>query len=150
MKKILIITILLMVLYLISFVYLFPLLHDKKLEEISSLLTNVELPQETNILSTGSKVGHQIGNSDHCDYFAYLVIKSNLTNKELTEYYKSKNLDIEILFKNNLGSYQNEKVDHDEVFTLKELVDSNKAVNYTAIIFVFKIAETSSFDLRCS
>jgi hypothetical protein len=76
------------VLYAISFVWIFPRLHDQTLSKFSSELTNIPVPQKTQLIDTISEVGQQSGNSDHCDYLGALLLKTDLSKSDAEKYYR--------------------------------------------------------------
>ncbi len=73
--------------WLISYLWVFPHLHDKTLREFYQSLTSIPVPEETNLIDSLSEVGQQSGNSDHCDYLAAELLKTNLSKSEIENYY---------------------------------------------------------------
>lgn len=76
------------------FIFLLPFIsvpvNNYLLNNYSKKLFSINPPDKTVTIETGKNWGTLIGNSDHSDFFAYVVIKSDLSKEELFTYYKNR------------------------------------------------------------
>jgi len=64
------------------------------LDKYSSQLYKIALPPETKIILQNKAVGNLYGTGEHLDFWAMIEIESALSEKELSDYYSSKENDI--------------------------------------------------------
>lgn len=140
--------------YFGSYLWLFPNLHDQTLKEFSEPLANISNSEDIQRIDSLSEVGQQSGNSDHCDYLAAQLVKTDLSKSEVEKYYREN-------YKGNstLNFYWFDEphkpgigvVNSTNIFTLNDWVNNvSKTGNANLIVYIFEGAMTSSFDYRCS
>lgn len=64
-----------------------PALNDNTAEKTAKELSDIPLPDETELLETVYRAGKLAGNGNGTQYFGAILIKSNLSLEELREYY---------------------------------------------------------------
>jgi len=71
-----------------------PLVNDFSARNVENSLVEIALPENTQIVESLSKAGKLVGNGNGMQYFGAMLIKSELTREELSDYYSQKNADI--------------------------------------------------------
>ena len=71
----------------ISFLVSVPLVNDLSAQNVAKQLTEIPLPDNTEIVESLSKAGKLVGNGNGMQYFGAMLIKSELTLDELSAYY---------------------------------------------------------------
>jgi hypothetical protein len=142
------------VLYFPAYFWFFPYIHDYTLDRFAEPLISITAPQKTQILDRLSRIGQQTGNSDHCDYFAAIVLKTELPKDEVESYYR-KNYDgksgLAFVWLNEKNNYTAGDSRIDVIHTLKDWIDNKQASNKAnLIVYIFEVAMTSAIDYRCS
>lgn len=136
-------------LYVFFFVIFFPYLHNQTLNRFSYELLSIPTPEKTQVVDSLTLAGHQTGNSNHCDYLAAQLIKTDLPKSEIEKFYKDNYKgESEVRFfwineEHKPGLLGNPT----EIYTLDEWVDNKSVANL--IVYVFEVAMTMSFDYRC-
>jgi len=142
------------VLYIPAYLWLFPMLHDRTLNTFSQELLTIPVPNQTQEVDRLTKVGHQSGNSDHCDYLAAILLKTDLSKSEIEKYYKNN-----YRGKSTVNFYWFDEphepgigaVNPTGIYTLNDWVDSKaKATGSDLMVYIFEGGMTSALDLRCS
>lgn len=77
------------VLLVVSPFVMFPILNDISLTKFSYQLDLLPLPENTTQVETVKTCGGLIGNGNHMDYLACLLVKSDSSYEELQAYYSS-------------------------------------------------------------
>jgi len=141
-------------LYVTSFLWFFPHLHDKTLNVFSQRLFSTPLPENTQEIERINKVGLQSGNSDHCDYLAALLLKTALSKSDIEKYYENNykgDSQLHFYWVNELYVPGIGVVNPTNIFTLDDWVNNKSKISgANLILFIFEGAMTSAFDFRCS
>ena len=150
-----IIILILIVLSIPTYLWLIPKSHDRTLERFANELFSVQVPEKTHEVDRLSKVGQQIGNGDHCDYFAGLMVKTDLPKEQLEDHFRanySGKSQIEFLWLAEENKYTTDNAfDPTIIHTLKDWVNNKSVIERSnVIVYVFEAAMTSALDLRCS
>lgn len=69
------------------------LINDYKLNLFFKQLSNIKLPNETEVISENKYVGKLNGNGNGIDYFAGIIIDTKLSETELKKYYENINFE---------------------------------------------------------
>jgi len=138
-----------------AYLWLLPALHDRTLNQFSQTLTQIQLPQNTQQIGELSKVGQQIANSDHCDYFAGVMVKTALPKEQFENYYRSQytgKSELKFLWLDEESEYTTDsQYDPTVIHTLKDWVaDKSLSNKANAVVYIFEVGMTSALDLRCS
>jgi hypothetical protein len=136
------------------YLWILPELHDKTLDQFSEPLLSISVPEGTQVLDTLSSIGLQTGNSNHCDYLAALLVKTDLPRVEIEQYYKGKyDGDSEVEFFWTNDTHEPSVIDivnPTGIYTLNDWVNvKSKETEANLIIYIFEGALTSSIDFRC-
>ena len=137
------------VLYFPAYFWFFPYLHDQTLSRFSQDLTDVRLPPNTQEIERLHRVGQQSGNSDHCDYFAGEMFRTDLSKEQFEEYYRNHyNGESSVRF----FWINQDNVEDIGIFTLKDWIiqKENNLGQQTVVVYIFEGAMTSAVDYRCS
>src|SRR5690242_8855481 len=59
-----------------------------QLDSFANSIYSIPSPKQTTIIDKNKEFGSLDGNSDHCDYFASILIKSTLSEENILNYYK--------------------------------------------------------------
>lgn len=142
------------ILYAVSFTWVFPQLHNQTLAKFSSQLVTLPAPQKTQVIDSLSVVGQQSGNSDHCDYLGALLLKTDLSKDDIEKYYRDNykgNSQLHFYWTNEPHQPGIGAVNPTNIFTLDSWVnDKAKSTGANLIIYIFEGSMTSAFDYRCS
>lgn len=117
-------------------------------------LLSVSGPDSSMVLETEKEFGTLIGNGDHCDYYAALLLKSDLSQDELLEHYNKEykgDSTIRIIKVNN---FKYNSFDYPSPLDpwVKKIRDSKiQDINKLYIIYIFEPFYVSGIgDFRCS
>ncbi len=150
------ITIAIAVLLIPAYLWFFPYLHNRTLNEFSESLTAISLPPETHKVAELSKIGQQIGNSDHCDYFSGQMLQTYLPKGDFEAYYRthySGKSQVEFVWINEKNKYTTDsQFDPTIIHPLKDWLNDKSQNNKDAnvVVYIFEAGMTSALDLRCS
>ena len=74
--------------FIIGFVVMFiPLSNDRAARNVEQQLVSITLPENTELVESVSKAGKLTGNGNGMQYFGAMLIKSDLTPDELSDFY---------------------------------------------------------------
>jgi len=74
------------IMYLISFVAIYPAINDSRAEKIEDDFLNISIPRKTNIVESYSFCGNTSGTGNHVEIWSGLLIKSELPETELLQW----------------------------------------------------------------
>lgn len=89
MKKIFGIFVLILMISLMAFLIVSPLVNDHVARETVKELENIPLPAHTEYIESVNKAAKLVGCGNGMQYFGAILIKSELSMEELTEYYSN-------------------------------------------------------------
>ncbi len=142
-KRITIILISILVLLLLSFIISIPLVNNYSARCVENELLDIPLPSDTEFVESISEAGKLVGNGNGMQYFGAILVKSELSLDELTEYYNGYNKNI-MVKKQNGNSI--EFIEHGVLAFESEINGSDSY--YTVCMFGDGIAPFSHLDLR--
>lgn len=87
MKKVLVITVLIVVIIFLFVLIATPIVNDSIAEKTANELVDLPLPNSTEFIESIYKAGKLVGNGNGMQYFGAILIKSELSLDELKEYY---------------------------------------------------------------
>jgi len=138
-----IITIAIIIVLLIGFIAAIPSVNDLSAKVIEKQLTEVALPDNTEMIESLSKAGKLVGNGNGMQYFGAILIRSKQTLDELSEYYSS-------ILNNAVVNEQNsqiiECVQHDELSFKTHITEANGY--FIVFLFGSGISPFSYLDIR--
>jgi len=140
--------------YLSLFFVVIPRLHDATLNSFAENLFSVSLPASIKETDKLSVVGQQLGNGDHCDYLAATLIESNLSKKDVMDFF-TKNYrgpsTIKFVWLDEKNPYTQNNPDPQIIYSLRDWLTNNPNKNSAKVaVYIFETGMTSSFDYRCS
>jgi hypothetical protein len=100
-----------------------------------------------------SRKGQQVGNGDHCDYVAAILVKTDLMKDTLQQYYAGsyKGLSqIQLIWLGERNVYTTSSIEAGTIASLKQWINRKGTGDGTAVIYIFQPGLTSAFDYRCS
>ena len=65
-----------------------PFINNGEAKKVLNVLLSCDLPQQTILLDNVSAAGKLVGNGNGMQYFGAILIRSNLSEEELRDYYK--------------------------------------------------------------
>jgi len=74
--------------FLVFFLIVGPALNDKRASSIEKELSCIELPPDTEIIETASFCGNTSGTGNHVEIWAGVLIRSELPEEKIIEFYK--------------------------------------------------------------
>lgn len=128
---------------LVGFIISIPLVNNGSAKDVEKSLTDIALPEDTELVESISKAGKLVGNGNGMQYFGAILIKSELSLDELTDYYSEK-LDGAVVKEQK--SQVIDFLDH-ETFAFETSIDEN-ASYYTVYLFGSGIFPFSELDIR--
>lgn len=142
------------VLYFPAYLWFFPYLHDKTLDNFAGPFVNIQLPERTQEVDRLSIVGHQSGNSDHCDYLAAKLLKTDLSKSEVEKYYRDKyagKSQVHFFWTNEPHEPGIGAVNPTGIYTLNDWINIEaKEKDANLVVYIFEGSMTSALDPRCS
>ena len=72
---------------LVGFIISIPLVNNGSAKDVEKSLTDIALPEDTELVESISKAGKLVGNGNGMQYFGAVLIKSDLTPDELSDFY---------------------------------------------------------------
>jgi hypothetical protein len=140
--------------YFVSYRWLFPYLHNQTLKQFSEPLIGITPSPGIQKIDSISEVGQQSGNSDHCDYLAAQLLKTDLPKSEIEKYYRSNykgKTELNFFWTDEPHKPGIGAVNPTNISTLDEWVNTkSKMTGANLIIYIFEEGLTSAFDYRCS
>lgn len=88
MKKVIVPVVI--VVLLVAFIVSIPLVNNLSAKNVEKQLVEVALPDNTQMIESLSKAGKLVGNGNGMQYFGAILIRSDLTLDELSNYYLHK------------------------------------------------------------
>ena len=150
---IIILIVIFLCLAVLAYVWFLPMLHDKTLEKFSEQFLSIIPPQGTQVVDTLSIIGHQSGNSNHCDYLVATLLKTKLPKSDIETYYINEykgSSRINFFWLDNAQGKDIFTVNPTGIYTLNEWVNvKSNETQANVIIYIFEGAMTSALDLRC-
>lgn len=89
MKKVLIPLVIVIVLF-VGFIVSTPLVNDHTAKNVEKRLSEIALPDNTEMIESLSKAGKLVGNGNGMQYFGAILIRSEQSLDELSDYYLHK------------------------------------------------------------
>ncbi len=145
-------------LILLIIVLIFPVLYvaisytlnDLIAYDIENDLKNIPLPENTELVDSVSNAGKIIGNGNGMQYYGAIVVSSQLSLEELTEYYTSQNSNIVIKIQDSniffpsprfhsVAEQEIENFDSSKTNYLIECWDSDSGLKGLSSIFGFDL-----------
>jgi len=74
--------------FMAFFLFVGPALNDARASSIEKELSRIELPPETEIIETASYCGNTGGTGNHVEIWAGVLIRSELTEEEISQFFK--------------------------------------------------------------
>ena len=128
MKKTLKFILIAVLLLVIGFFISVPVVNDISAAKTEKQLSQIELPEKTEIVETLSKAGKFTGNGNGMQYFGAILIKSELSLDELDGYYSDKDRRIVV---EEQDSQEIEHIEHGEInFKTPVSADGNYYIVY--------------------
>ena len=91
MKKMLISAVIVIVfVLLVGFIVSIPIVNNLSAKNVEKQLVEIALPDNTEMIESLSKAGKLVGNGNGMQYFGAILIRSDLTLNELSDYYLRK------------------------------------------------------------
>ena len=75
---------------LVGFMISIPLVNNGSAKDVEKSLTDIALPEDTELVESISKAGKLVGNGNGMQYFGAILVKSELSEEELNAYYSEK------------------------------------------------------------
>ena len=75
---------------LVGFIVSIPLVNNASAKNVEKSLVDIELPEKTELVESMSRAEKLVGNGNGMQYFGAILIKSELSLDELTDYYSEK------------------------------------------------------------
>lgn len=129
------------VILLVGSIVSVPLVNNATAKNAEKQLTEIPLPENTEMLESLSCAKKLVGGGNGMQYFGAMLIKSEKTAEELTEYYNGK---LSSVFVKEQKTQQIEFIEH-ETLTFETPVDSGCYIVYR---FAEGIPLFSSLDIR--
>lgn len=133
-----------------------PILNEIRLNRFSKQLSNLSLPYNTESVEREVACGKLNGNGNGMDYFACILIKSDLSLDELIQYYKSKKFKpakifskkaVEIDIKHSTGyKLESEYIENRDIY-FDSLKSESDYLKYY-IVMIYDGGYDAGFDLR--
>ena len=127
----------------IGFIVSVPLVNDFSAKNVEKSLLEIALPDNTQMVESISKAGKLVGNGNGMQYFSAMLIQSELTREELSDYYSQKNADIVV---KEQKSQIIECVEHAQLSFTTNITDTDKY--YIVYLFGNGISPFSELDIR--
>ena len=89
LKKILLVTICIIIISSLLYVVLIPLINNHYAKQIERELLETPLPEKTEIFDSVSWAGKLVGNGNGVQYFGAILLKSKLSLNDLENYYSA-------------------------------------------------------------
>ena len=89
MKKVIIPIVIVCILF-VGFIVSIPLVNNNSAKNVEEQLLEVPLPDNTEIVESLSKAGKLTGNGNGMQYYGAILIKSQCSREELSDYYSEK------------------------------------------------------------
>lgn len=86
-KKVLVISVCIMIIAIIGFIIAIPISNNLAAKETAQELADIPLPEHTEYIEKVYLAGKLVGNGNGMQYFGAILIKSELSLTQLTEYY---------------------------------------------------------------
>lgn len=120
-----------------------PLVNDFSAKNVEKSLVEIALPENTQMVESLSKAGKLVGNGNGMQYFGAMLIQSELTMEELSDYYSQKNADIIVKVQK---TQKIECVEHAQLSFTTQITDAENY--YIVYLFGEGIAPFAELDLR--
>ena len=75
---------------LAGFIISIPLVNNGSAKDVEKSLTDIALPEDTELVESISEAGKFVGNGNGMQYFGAILVKSELSEEELNAYYSEK------------------------------------------------------------
>lgn len=75
---------------LVGFIISIPLVNNYSAKDVEKSLTDIALPEDTELVESISEAGKLVGNGNGMQYFGAILVKSELSEEELNAYYSEK------------------------------------------------------------
>ncbi len=75
---------------LVGFIISIPLVNNGSAKDVEKSLTDIALPEDTELVESISEAGKLVGNGNGMQYFGAILVKSELSEEELNAYYSEK------------------------------------------------------------
>lgn len=142
-KRLTVILIVSCVLLILGFAVAVPLVNDYSADCVEEELLAIPLPSNTELIESISEAGKLVGNGNGMQYFGAILIKSELSQEELTNYYKKHN---EAVFVKSQNGKEIDFLEHSSLHFESEINDSDSY--YLVYTFGDGIKPFSYIDLR--
>ena len=127
----------------IGFIVSVPLVNDFTAKNVEKSLVEIALPENTQMVESLSKAGKFVGNGNGMQYFGAILIRSEKTLDELSDYYSQQLADVVV--KEQKSSII-ECVEHAQLSFTTSITDTEKY--YIVYLFGSGIAPFSELDIR--
>ena len=127
----------------IAFIVSVPLVNDFSAKNVEKSLLEIALPDNTQMVESISKAGKLVGNGNGMQYFGAMLILSELTREELSDYYSQKNADIVV---KEQKTQKIECVEHGQLSFATQITDAENY--YIVYLFGEGTALFAELDLR--
>ena len=131
------------VILLVGLLVSVPLVNDFSAKNVEKSLVEIALPENTQMVESLSKAGKLVGNGNGMQYFGAMLIQSELTREELSDYYSQKNADIIVKVQK---TQKIECVEHAQLSFVTQITDAENY--YIVYLFVEGIFPFAELDLR--
>ncbi len=75
---------------ILFFIFAIPIINNRMAKAIETKLRTTKLPSQTQIIDSISIAGKLVGNGNGMQYFGAILVKTELSEEELKEYYQEK------------------------------------------------------------
>ena len=75
---------------IVGFIVSIPLVNNYSAKNVEKSLTDIALPENTELVESISEAGKLVGNGNGMQYFGAILVKSELSEEELNAYYSEK------------------------------------------------------------
>lgn len=127
----------------IGFIVSVPLVNDFTAKNVEKNLIEIALPDQTEMVESISKAGKLVGNGNGMQYFGAILIRSEKTLDELSDYYSQKLAGVVV---KEQKSQIIECVEHAQLSFTTSITDTEKY--YIVYLFGSGIAPFSELDIR--
>ena len=131
------------VILLVGLLVSVPLVNDFSAKNVEKSLVEIALPENTQMVESLSKAGKLVGNGNGMQYFGAMLIQSELTREELSDYYSQKNADIIVKVQK---TQKIECVEHAQLSFVTQITDAENY--YIVYLFGEGIFPFAELDLR--
>ena len=142
MKKKIVLIAVVIVLF-IGFAVSVPMVNDFSAKNVEKSLVEITLPENTQMVESISKTGKLVGNGNGMQYFGAMLIQSELTKEELSDYYSGINADIIVKVQK---TQKIECVEHAQLSFTTQITDTENY--YIVYLFGEGITPFAELDLR--